>query len=194
MSIRQFFRQISFILWYCRTPPWEHGEPPPELEHFILENAPGRALDLGCGSGTSSLALARVGWAVTGVDFTPSAIRRARSKAKAAGLSLDLRLGDVTHLPQDISSLKYDLVLDIGCFHTLDSLEKSRYLATLPHLLAPGGTWLLYGFFSDPGWGGVGLLEEEIQEASQVLDQAWRQDGFDRKNRRSAWIRFRKAD
>jgi 2-polyprenyl-3-methyl-5-hydroxy-6-metoxy-1,4-benzoquinol methylase len=41
----------------------------------------GRALDLGCGSGNWAVKLAARGWEVTGVDFVPKALRRARSGA-----------------------------------------------------------------------------------------------------------------
>ena len=59
----------------------------------------GTALDLGCGSGIWAVELARRGWQVTGVDFVPKALRRARARAKEAGVELRLLEGDVTSLP-----------------------------------------------------------------------------------------------
>jgi SAM-dependent methyltransferase len=191
VNIKQYLRRVSFILWYFRSPPWESGIVPPEVEHFIREIPPGRALDLGCGSGTSSLALARAGWKVTGVDFAPQAIRIARRKAKAAGLNLDLRIGEVARLHGDLLSASFDLVLDIGCFHALEPDQKQDYLAALPRLLAPGGTWLLYGFPSSSGTAGVGLREEDIQTACRILEFAWRQDGWDVQGGKSTWLSFR---
>ena len=46
--------------------------------------ATGRALDLGCGTGTNSIYLAQHGWETTGVDFVPRAIGIAKRKAEAA--------------------------------------------------------------------------------------------------------------
>ena len=43
--------------------------------------APARVADLGCGTGTLSLLLAEQGYAVTGVDFSPAMVERARDKA-----------------------------------------------------------------------------------------------------------------
>ena len=47
---------------------------------------PGRALDLGCGEGGDAVWLARHGWAVTGVDLSPTAVARGRRAAAEAGV------------------------------------------------------------------------------------------------------------
>ena len=221
-------RRLSFNLWYLRRPPWDSGIVPPEVVDFICTHPPGRALDLGCGTGTSSLALAKAGWQVTGVDFVPRAIRIARAKAKAAGVSVDFRVGDVTRLmrpstapstpalPQGhtctcsrckcrddaaggaregrTAPLKaYDLVLDIGCFHGLSSQQKRIYLAQLPDLLTPSGTWLMYGFFKLDETPGPGLFPGDLEIAALHLTLVRRQDGVDKKDRPSAWFWFQKA-
>lgn len=181
-------RRLSFILWYYRSPPWESGIVPPEVKDFIQTHPAGRALDLGCGSGTSSIALAQAGWEVTGVDFVPRAIRQARQKAHAAGLVVDFRLADVTRLG-DIP-VPYDLVLDIGCFHGLSPAGKSAYLKQLEHLLVPGGTWLLYGFFKPQEAVGPGLVLDDVERAENRLRLLKRQAGQDKKDRASAWFWF----
>src|ERR1700730_17648635 len=81
--------------------PWDHTTPPPELVEVIdgeRRISPGRALDLGCGTGNSSIYMAERGWTVTGIDFARPAIERARRKAGARHLVIDLRRGDVTRL------------------------------------------------------------------------------------------------
>ncbi len=184
------FRRLNFILRYLRRPPWDSGLVPPEVADFIAASEPGRALDLGCGSGTSSLALARAGWTVTGVDFVPRAIRLARRKAKEADLNVDFRVADVTRLPLSLLTSSFSLVLDIGCFHGLNERQKRIYLDQLPRLLAPGGTWLLYGFLKPIGSPGPGLTEDDLSRAAEILRLLKRQDGMDRKDRPSAWLWF----
>jgi SAM-dependent methyltransferase len=183
-------RHLSFAFWYLRRPPWDSGIVPPEVVEFIRDTPPGRALDLGCGTGTSSLALASAGWRVTGVDFVPRAIAIAKRKARNKNLAVDFLVADVNRLPDSLFSTLYDLILDIGCFHGLSPSDKHTYLAQLPSLLAAGGTWLLYGFFKPEVSAGPGLVTADIEQAQRVLELVKRQDGVDRKGRASAWLWF----
>ena len=58
---------------------------------------PGRALDLGCGTGTTVLWLAQQGWTAVGVDFSSLAIESARRKADwTSGASTACRSVDET--------------------------------------------------------------------------------------------------
>jgi SAM-dependent methyltransferase len=186
----KILRRLFFNLWYYREPPWDTGVSPPELMSFIESHPPGRALDLGCGTGTNVITLARNGWQATGVDFAPRAIRTARRKARDAALGVDLRVDDVTKL-EDISS-QFDLILDMGCFHSLSNQGKSDYVQNLDQLLAPGGTYLMYGFFKEDGESGSGLLEADLDAISEHLDLIERQDGSERGLRPSAWFKYRK--
>ncbi|MDI6770955.1 MAG: class I SAM-dependent methyltransferase, partial [Anaerolineales bacterium] len=112
-------KRLIFNLWYLRSAPWDSGIVPPELVDFIQTRPAGRALDLGCGTGTSSLALAQAGWRVSGVDFAPRAIRIAKRKlalskvegTKNVNARVDFFVADVTHLPHSLFSTPYDLVL-----------------------------------------------------------------------------------
>ena len=185
-------RRLSFSLWYLRRPPWDSGIVPPEVEDFIRNHTAGRALDLGCGTGTSSLALARAGWVVTGVDFTPRAVRQARRKTKAAGACADFLVGDATRLPPNLFTIPNDLVLDVGCFHGLSPAGRSAYMKQLDRLLAPGGIWLMYGFFKPSESPGPGLLKTDLDTALEHLTLIRRRDGTDKNGRPSAWFWYRK--
>ena len=113
------------ILYGIGFTPWEQMADPgiaQQIDDLFARveeehEAPyGAALDLGCGSGIWAVALARRGWQVTGVDFVPKALRKARARAEEAGVELRLLEGDVTSLPSDVGS-GYQLLLDFGCFH-----------------------------------------------------------------------------
>jgi SAM-dependent methyltransferase len=188
-----FLRRLTFHLWYLYRPPWDSGIVAPEVVAYIQTHRPGRALDLGCGSGTSSLALANAGWRVTGVDFVPRAIRIAKRKAKIINASVNFIVTDVIRLPHYLFANFYDLVLDIGCFHGLAAEQKQKYLDNLETLLAPNGTWLLYGFFKPSENPSPGLLEADIEGVQQRLNLVKRQDGMNMKARPSAWFWFEKV-
>ncbi|MGH7320729.1 MAG: class I SAM-dependent methyltransferase [Candidatus Rokuibacteriota bacterium] len=49
-----------------------------------------RAIDLGCGSGANAIFLAEHGFDVSGVDFSPVALRKAQAKAVERGARLRL--------------------------------------------------------------------------------------------------------
>ncbi len=182
--------RLRFWWMYLRRPPWDSGVTPPELYDFIATHPAGRAIDLGCGTGTNVLTLAQHGWQVTGVDFVPRAISLARHKTKNVKNKIDLRVGDVTDL-HDITG-PFDLALDIGCFHGLEN--KSKYLDELNRLLAPGGHWLLYGFVrpaSQPSGRGLDAATLDLIQA-RGFSLLSRTDGFERGDRSSAWFLFQK--
>jgi len=195
------FRRMAFNFLYLRRPPWDTGIVPPEVMDYIAAHPaddpgrerPRRALDLGCGRGTSSLALARAGWSVTGVDFAWRAIRAAKRKAENAKLTIDFRTADVTHLPHSLFTHPCDLVLDVGCFHALSPNGKSDYLGQLTHLLAPGGEWLIYGFLKPAGAPAPGISDDELGKIEAQFSLIWRSDGTERGLRPSAWFWFRKV-
>lgn len=186
LALMNFLRKIIFMLWYFRTPPWDTNQTPPELIHFIDTNSPGLALDLGCGTGTNVITLAKHHWQVTGVDFIPKAIRSARRKAARAGIRADLRVGDVTKL-EDIHG-PFDLILDIGCYHSLDNTAKQAYQKNIRRLLAAEGTLMLYLFFKSADGSGIGATEADLQPFLEFLTLTDRQDGTDRETRSSSWF------
>ena len=188
-QIRLVRDRLTFDLWYLCAPPWDTGISPPELLEFMHTHAPGRAIDLGCGTGTNIITLARAGWQTEGMDFSPRAIRAARRKLERAGIDCLVSVGDVTRMRG--AAGPFDLALDIGCFHSVVSRE--AYVTNLKRILASGGHWLMYGFVRDeasPGAGGIGPDDLEMIEANgiQLLS---RRDGTDHGNRPSAWFLFR---
>lgn len=190
--MQTLFRRLLFHYWYYRQPPWDTGVSPPELLEFIQTHPPGRAIDIGCGTGTNLLTLARAGWKVTGVDFAPRAIKLARQKLKEAGVQAELLVKDATKL--DGINGRFDLAFDLGCFHTIPQDGKLEYLKQLDRILALNGFWLMYGFLqSDTGHARHGLSEGEIQQISSQLTLLSRQDGYDNHGQKSsAWFLFQK--
>lgn len=139
--------------------PWDDVLPPPEVQALVAELPPGRALDLGCGYGRTSIYLAQHGWQVDGIDFVPEAIAEAKERATAAGVIQDVRfhVGSVADLHFLTDS--YDLAVDIGCMHALGPTLQKAYRDGLLRLLRPGARYLLFARLQEPN-----LEEEETEE------------------------------
>ena len=202
-------RQLFFDLQYrFSKPPWDSGVTPPEVTTFVTgASTRGRALDLGCGTGTNALYLAQKGFTVVGVDFSPKAIATARGKAKRANLSIDFRVADVTRLDSlDLREL-FDFVLDIGCFHAIDPAYRARYADGIARLTRPGSMFMLYAFSprlpdhqGDLGQRAhliqirnVGITPDDtlkIFAAHFTLERI--EHGMNRGERASAWFWFRR--
>jgi cyclopropane fatty-acyl-phospholipid synthase-like methyltransferase len=183
-------RWILFTLAYFKKPRWDTGISPPELLDFITHHTPGKALDIGCGSGTNAITLAQHGWQVVGVDFIPSIISKARSKAHKAGVNAKFLIADASRLTN--IGEPFDMILDIGCFHSLGADEQLRYIRNLDHLLGAGGFFLHYTFIKEAGDTRPGITEQDVQNLSSSLAQVWRQDGEDNNGRKSAWVCWEK--
>ena len=185
-------RRLIFNYWYLRKPPWDSGISPPELLNFIQTHPAGKAIDLGCGTGTNVITLAQAGWQVTGVDFATRAINIAKRKLKKENIHANVHVGDVTKL--DNISNQFDLALDIGCFHGLTQAGMQDYVTQLDRILVPNGFWLMYGFFKPtPPQTEPGLVEADIDILSSRFTLTSRQDGFDKHERPSAWFLFQKG-
>ena len=130
--------------------PWDTGVTPPEVYAFLDGDPappPGRALDLGCGTGTNALFLAGRGWEVVGVDFASAAIGTAELKLKAAGVSgVSFIRADVTELGGSGVRGPFDFVLDIGCFHSVPLAGRDAYVREVAKLARPGATMMIFAF------------------------------------------------
>ncbi|MDQ6876662.1 MAG: class I SAM-dependent methyltransferase [Candidatus Dormibacteraeota bacterium] len=154
---RLFFRMTYLLGWK----PWDSGMPPPELVEWVEGSRalpPGRALDIGCGTGTNARYLLDHKWQVTGVDFVPRAVQAAKRKAPGA----TLLVGDVTKLAELGVSGPFDLMLDLGCFHSIPDSRRGAYLHEAARVAAPGATLLLFAF-AEKRPGGIVATEEEIR-------------------------------
>lgn len=138
-------RWLYNLLYRYTTPPWVTG-PREELVRLVEQKhlLPGRALDLGCGVGDNALFLAKHGFDVTGVDFSPPAIARAKQKVKAENAAVLFLVDDLTHLTH--VSGKFDVLVDYGTFDDLALEQRAAYLDTVLSLCKPTTVFLLWCF------------------------------------------------
>ena len=142
------------ILYQVGLTPWEQIAEQPhaaericalfEREEAGREPPYGTVLDLGCGSGIWAVKLAQRGWQVTGIDAVPKALRRARERARQAGVELRLVEGDVTKLRATDVGSGYPFLLDFGLFHDeLSDEQRAAMGREVTAVAAPGATLLM---------------------------------------------------
>jgi len=192
LRFRGWLLDLQYLL--DRT-PWDTGVTPPEVVELIESGIlpPGRVLDLGCGTGTNCITLARHGWDPVGVDISVVAIRQARRKARRAQVNCRFYRADVT----DLSFLAgpFDLALDIGCLHSVLQERWGQYSAELARLVRPGGLYMLYAFtrLSDRSIP-RGIAPEEVHSLFASAFAIERQEGGeDPTGPRSAWYWLRRS-
>ncbi len=130
----------------------------------IIPQPGAELVDLGCGVGENAVYFAQLGYRVTGIDVSGSAVEMARERAQGSGTSVTFTAADILDLSEDYTS-KYDLAVDVGCLHMLVlSGDRTRYLRTAHRILRPGGAFVLYERVSRRDI----VLKEEY---SEVLNQ-----------------------
>ena len=94
------------------------------------------ALDVGCGAGLLAEPLARLGARVTGIDASPELVGAAQEHARAAGLEIDYRAGELANLTG-----RFDL---ITCMEVIEHVaDASAFVAALAERLEPDGLLIL---------------------------------------------------
>ncbi|MCI4365000.1 MAG: class I SAM-dependent methyltransferase [Thermoplasmata archaeon] len=158
---------------YDGSPPWDIGRPQPE---FVRLEETGeirrRVLDVGCGTGENALFYASRGHETWGVDFAPTAIRRAREKAGTRGLAVRFMAASALEL-SDLAE-RFDTITDSGLFHTFTDEQRPVYAASVAGALRPGGRFFLLCFSEreSTDWGGPRRVTQDELRAS--FSTGWR--------------------
>lgn len=105
----------------------------------------GRLLDMGCGTGWTSVLFAKKGYDVIGQDLVPEAIDAGRRLQQENGLeNLDFVVGDYESLTFEN---EFDVVVFFDCLH--HAVDEVGALNSAWRALKPGGICIT----SEPGWG-----------------------------------------
>jgi SAM-dependent methyltransferase len=106
-----------------------------------------RVLDVACGSGNAALVAARRYCDVSGVDFVPALLDRARQRAAAEGTPIGFQVGDAQALPYP--DAHFDVVLSV--FGVMFAPDQERAANELLRVCRPAGRiglccWIPEGF------------------------------------------------
>jgi SAM-dependent methyltransferase len=121
--------------------------------------APGRLLDLGCGTGRLCARFARKGYECVGADLSPEMLAKARANADAAGVSVEWVSANLVDL-DGLADASFDYAACL--FSTLGMVrgEDNRRAAvgSVRRVLKPGGRFVLHAhnrYFTRLGWAGL---------------------------------------
>jgi SAM-dependent methyltransferase len=162
----RFPRLVFWLFYRFGTPPWE-GHPLPRRLNELVEGPsplpPGNALDAGCGTGDTAIYLAKHAWNVTAFDFVNVALRRARAKAAAAGVSIRAFQADVARLSPSEVSDRFQLIVDNGLLHGLPDEARDAYVRLVTGVAAAGATLLVAAFGRKERRGPRGIDRPEVE-------------------------------
>jgi SAM-dependent methyltransferase len=146
-------RAWQYDLLYRKGAAWDQHGVGPELRQLVES---GRlspldypsVLDLGCGTGINAVYLAEQGFDVTGVDFTPLALKRARELAAAAGVEKNCRFvqGDLTASSSAGLKGTFDLLVDYSTIDDLPGPARQAAARTVLRHSKPGSKFFLWCF------------------------------------------------
>jgi 2-polyprenyl-6-hydroxyphenyl methylase/3-demethylubiquinone-9 3-methyltransferase len=129
------FHDLASSWWDIKGPfKTLHDINPSRLAYIKshLSLAGKKVLDLGCGGGILSEALAKEGALVTGIDIEPNLIDIAKHHSHESGLEIDYQLMSVADLKQ-----KFDVIV---CMEMLEHVsEPSIIIESISRCLKPGG-------------------------------------------------------
>src|ERR1041384_5220544 len=134
--------EISFAERYAQGKiPWDSGKPSEQLVRVLDAGTltGTTVLEIGCGTGTNAIELARRGFKVTAADYVEQAIQAARDKAHAAKVKIDFRVADVV---KDDLGGPYDILFDRGVYHHLRTEDLKGFQEFLKRVTRGGSWWL----------------------------------------------------
>jgi SAM-dependent methyltransferase len=170
--------------------PWDIGRPQPAIVRLRFAGA---VLDAGCGTGENALYIASLSLPVLGVDVAETALAIAREKARERGIAAEFAMADAFHLER--LERRFETVLDCGLFHTFNSDERPRYVASLASVIEHDGTLYVLCFSDEgPDTGPHPVSQEELRAAFNdgwhivAIEAARVQTRFHGDNGAPAWL------
>ena len=148
---------------------WEHSHPSQELVATLatLNLKPNSiVLDIGAGSGVEAVFLAEQGFRAVAVDFSGEALLLAKERARLSGIEILLCCADATRLPFPGEIMAF--ANDRGCFHIVQTENRTQYASEIHRVMLPGGSLLIRG--SDVDVDEEGLLKVDADDIDRHFE------------------------
>lgn len=123
-----------------------------------------RVIDIGCGDGASSIGFAAKVESLLGIDYIPTYVERARSKAMATGrLNTEFQVGSALNLRSIYGKRElFDVAISIRCLINLANFEnQSMAIREIARCLKPGAIYITSEGWQE-GWDGLNALRKSV--------------------------------
>jgi SAM-dependent methyltransferase len=138
--------------------PWNNEAPPDALAGLVQSGTvrPCKAIDLGCGAGNYAIFLAGLGFDMTGVDSSPTAIKIGTAHAEEQGARCRFVVADLIGDLHEVTDT-FDFAYDWEFLHHIFPEDRETYIRHVHRILRPGALYLSVCFSEDdPQFGGTG--------------------------------------
>lgn len=159
-------KQVEMDKIYRNMPPeeipWNIETPPDALVELVESGKvkPCKTIDFGCGAGNYAIYLASIGFDVTGIDISPSAIKIAKENAKKKRVKCNFLVADVLGDSDEIKQ-SFDFAYDWELLHHTYPEKRKKYVENVYRILNTGGNYLSVCFSEkDFQFGGSGKYRE----------------------------------
>jgi SAM-dependent methyltransferase len=199
-------KHILFRLFYrLGFTPWD-GHPLAQSLRNLVEGSAAQgspalpaaaALELGCGTGDTSIYLAKQGWQITAVDFVPAALDKARAKARVDNVTVDFVQADVRQLRQAGITAPLQLIVDNGCLHNMNEDDRDAYVREVTAVAAPDARLLIVAFVPGGRFGVRGIDRAELERrftGAWTLLSAGDEQELDREKTPTRYYLFQRRD
>lgn len=138
---RDFFQGETLAVWRQAMTPRVTAAEARAIAGWLRPPRGGRLLDVPCGNGRLAVALAKRGYALTGIDLAGDFIAEARQASARAGVEIDWRQDDMREIPAEPP---FDGAFCFGnSFGYLPPSGTARFAAALAGALKPGARFVL---------------------------------------------------
>ena len=102
-------------------------------------------LEIGCGTGSSTLALSEQGASVTGIDIDTSALDVARQRLKLFGIESNFQCLNAQDIKKHYSNKKWDIIIFYASLEHMTPKERKQSLSAASEILNPDGYLCIFG-------------------------------------------------